>query len=629
MVTVAATFVFASCVKNLDKYGFSDTTVLKGRVIEESEQTPVSGVNISVTNGSYTHSSTTTNSNGNFEINVDYTKIAKDYYLLLNGGSMGKTRQAELKGMGQEMYDYQTIILYNKTNTEGIKAKTKEVTSITATTAVCTAEVIIGVDVRLVAKGVCWSVNENPTITDAHTDDGNNSGSYSSNITELTEKTTYYVRAYGKTNDTVCYGEQLSFTTPAMFASIQYNGKVYHIYYDVEAMNWSSAMAFCENLTAGGHDDWFLPNKDELNALYINRQAIGNFSEDKYWSSSEINSNNSYCQDFTNGTQSNEKKSTNNKVRPVRTGNNEFTAPTVITTSISNITRYYAECYGNVTQNGGSAVTEKGICYSTMENPTIISLHVSGGDGIGTFSCSLTDLEQSTMYYVRAYATNSIGTAYGEQKSFVTLGPPIVTTDEITSISATSASCSGNVIMDCGESVTQRGICYSLSPNPTTSDHYVISSSGTGPFTCNITGLTNNTTYYVRAYAKNYYGTSYGEEVTFTTELFPTFIYGGHIYQVAPEPGTKMTWNDAKTHCDNLTLYGISGWRLPTKDELLQMCVDKYLIGGFDTSLYYSQYWSSTQCSSASHYFMQLHDCSRYEGSNDQRYRVRPIRRVD
>ena len=82
---------------------------------------------------------------------------------------------------------------------------------------------------------------------------------------------------------------------------------------------------------------------------------------------------------------------------------------------------------------------------------------------------------------------------------------------------STTATCCGNVTADGGTSVTERGICYSTSQNPTTSNTKITKGSGTGSFTCNMTGLTVGTTYYVRAYAKNGKGTAYGDEVSFNT----------------------------------------------------------------------------------------------------------------
>lgn len=191
---------------------------------------------------------------------------------------------------------------------------------------------------------------------------------------------------------------------------------------------------------------------------------------------------------------------------------------TVETGEVKEVTNNSAKCNGDVTDNGGVTVTEKGICYSKMENPTIDNQRVSGGPGIGAFTCILTGLEEKTDYYVRAYAINSVDTAYGVQKRFTTKGKPTVSTVNYSNVSTNSASCSGNVLSDGGTSVTERGICYGLAPNPSINNSKVTSGSGIGSFTCNLTDLTNNTTYYIKAYAKNAYGIAYGEEKHFTTD---------------------------------------------------------------------------------------------------------------
>ncbi|MDI3527544.1 MAG: starch-binding outer membrane protein SusE/F [Tenuifilum sp.] len=95
--------------------------------------------------------------------------------------------------------------------------------------------------------------------------------------------------------------------------------------------------------------------------------------------------------------------------------------PTVSTTDISEITSTSAKSGGNVTDNGGADVISRGICWSTSHNPTINDSKTSNGDGNGEFTSEITGLQPNTTYYVRAYATNSAGTAYGEEKEFTTL----------------------------------------------------------------------------------------------------------------------------------------------------------------------------------------------------------------
>lgn len=95
-------------------------------------------------------------------------------------------------------------------------------------------------------------------------------------------------------------------------------------------------------------------------------------------------------------------------------------APTVTTSNVTDITSTSAICGGVVANSGGADVTARGVCWSTTENPTISDAHTSDGTGTGTFTSSLTNLTPQTTYYVRAYATNEAGTAYGEQKTFTT-----------------------------------------------------------------------------------------------------------------------------------------------------------------------------------------------------------------
>ena len=100
---------------------------------------------------------------------------------------------------------------------------------------------------------------------------------------------------------------------------------------------------------------------------------------------------------------------------------NPAVAPTVTTTAISNIDKTTATGGGNVTADGGATVTARGICWSTSQNPTISGSHTTDGTGTGSFTSSMTGLAANTTYYLRAYATNSAGTAYGEELSFTTL----------------------------------------------------------------------------------------------------------------------------------------------------------------------------------------------------------------
>ena len=191
---------------------------------------------------------------------------------------------------------------------------------------------------------------------------------------------------------------------------------------------------------------------------------------------------------------------------------------------------------------------------------------------------------------------------------------PVVTTIDITEITETSAVAGGDVTSDGGAEVTARGVCWSVNPNPTIDDKHTEDGAGVGNFTSNITELTTNTVYHLRAYATNEVGTSYGEEVTFNTMQGNTI--NGYEYvdlglpsglkwatvnvgaELPEEFGSYYAWGMTTTPADNnyfqeyCLTYGvemddISGdpqydvatllwggtWRMPTKDEFTELRV--------------------------------------------------------
>lgn len=198
----------------------------------------------------------------------------------------------------------------------------------------------------------------------------------------------------------------------------------------------------------------------------------------------------------------------------------DFDLPDVTTANVTEITQTSAKGGGNVTSDGGTTVTERGICWSTNHNPTINDNHANSGTGTGSYTCNMTGLNAHMKYYVRAYATNSKGTVYGEEKEFTTsANKPTVSTGSVTSITTTSAIGNGNVTDNGGSNITECGFCWSTNHNPTINGTHIASvfSGGIGEFTAMMTNLTANSTYYVRAYATNGVGTSYGDEVGFAT----------------------------------------------------------------------------------------------------------------
>ena len=212
---------------------------------------------------------------------------------------------------------------------------------------------------------------------------------------------------------------------------------------------------------------------------------------------------------------------------------------------------------GNVTSDGAAPIISRGVCWSKTANPTTSDEHTTDSTGTGSFTSAINDLSPGTLYHVRAYATNSAGTAYGEDVTFTTsTTAPTVTTTAVSSVMSTSAMSGGNVTSGGGASVTARGVCWSTSSNPTTEDACSSDGTGTGSFTSNVTGLAPDTLYYVRAYATNSAGTGYGETCEFTTdESLPdvggvpdtgqTKCYNNSGEMVCPQPGEAFHGQDA------------------------------------------------------------------------------------
>jgi uncharacterized protein (TIGR02145 family) len=197
------------------------------------------------------------------------------------------------------------------------------------------------------------------------------------------------------------------------------------------------------------------------------------------------------------------------------------TLPQLSTTSATNITLTSASSGGNITTDGGAAVTARGVVWNTATAPTIgLTTKTTDGFGTGNFSSAIANLTPSTNYYARAYATNSVGTGYGNEITFTTgaVVLPTLTTTAVTGITTNSAISGGTITADGGGAITARGLVWSTSQNPTiTLTTKTSDGTGTGSYTSNLTNLAQNTTYYIRAYATNSAGTTYGNQISITS----------------------------------------------------------------------------------------------------------------
>ena len=421
----------------------------------------------------------------------------------LSGSTVYYVRAYATNGVGTAYGGEQTCTTLNLP-----AITTTAVTGITQTTALSGGTITSDGGSPVTVRGVCWSTLSGPTITNPHTNDGSGTGTFTSTITGLTGATQYYVRAYATSSLGTGYGNELTFTS--LYLPTVTTAPVTNIGQTVATSGGEVTSDGGDPVSARGVCWSTLPNPTTGNSHTSDGTGIGPFI--------------SNLTGLTGGTVYYIRAYATNSVGTAYGPGLTFTTlntPTVSTSAVTIITQTTATTGGNVTADGGSPVTGRGVCWSTTPNPTIANNHTLDGTGIGIFVSYVTGLTGGTLYYVRAYATNSVGTSYGAMLSFTTFNVPTVTTSPITGITQLTAATGGNVTSSGGPPVTSRGVCWSISTNPTTSDSHTFDGSGTGIFISSITGLNANTIYYVRAYAINSIGTAYGNEISFTT-LFPT-----------------------------------------------------------------------------------------------------------
>ena len=431
------------------------------------------------------------------------------------------------------VYGEQIII----TTLDGLAVvKTDSVNNVSATGFTAFGTVVSDCDIPVTARGFCYSASQYPTIEDAQTTSGKGIGQYKSNITKLEYGTTYYVRAYATNATATTYGEQITVKTLNGLPTVT----------TAEVTNIGSVKATCGgNVTDDGtltvtargvcYGTNQYPTTEGLHT--VNGKGKGEFVSNL----TDLKDKTTY---YVRAYATTDAGTVYGEQKKFKTENG---VPVVLLSEVGEPTANSVICKGHVTGDGGVTVTERGFCYSVSQYPTNTSDHVAIGNGVGEFTGSLTGLALNTTYYVRAYAVNSLGIGYSEQKSFTTKnGLATITTGTVTA-TATSIAIGGNVTDNGGYAVTERGVCYSsTNSEPTISDAFVVGGKGNGEFSVSITGLSASKTYYVRAYATNENGTSYGNAVTVTTKDGTATVALGTITNItALTASASVTVSDA------------------------------------------------------------------------------------
>jgi uncharacterized protein (TIGR02145 family) len=405
---------------------------------------------------------------------------------------------------------------------------TTQITNKTITTATSGGNVTSDGGEVLIAKGICWSTSPDPTVAlSTKTNDGTTIGSFVSSIIGLTQNTGYYVRAYATNSFGTKYGEQVYFITDYVFPPV----------FSTKALSYTTSITTQSGalITISGY--YPITSKGvcwntNINPTIANSKTVDGTGPASFNSSITglVADTHYYLRAYI----------TNDQGVTYYSNQLEFTTSPVIgseviTLPVTNLGTTTVTGNAEVISDGGLTMIERGICWSIYQDFIVSSTYVPASSiGVGAFSVNITGLTAGTIYYAKGYFKNSAGYHDGNVVSFNTnpLALGLVQTTDITGITKTTAVSGGNAISDGGEGITARGVCWSINTNPTITDSKTIDGSGTGIFVSTLTGLTEYTTYNVRAYVTNAAGTAYGQQKSFTTDKTAGTIYTGPVSSI-------------------------------------------------------------------------------------------------
>lgn len=343
-----------------------------------------------------------------FDSKTEETASLKSFNGSLSGLAQGTIYNVRAYASNAVGYAYSSNITF-KTLWIFSTAASSNIGDVTSTSAVLTNNITDDGGDQITARGICWSINANPTIADNKTTDGSVKGIFTSTMTGLNPGTTYYVRIYATNSTGTVYGNVSSFTTQASVPVITLD--------PITKFSATGATITATVTNDGGSPvtergfGWnTLPNQQFLSNSVQVGSGTGSFTGSYYvYSPGATFYVRAYAKNSNGMGYSNEVSYTA-----------PFAVPSLIIRSVTNITATTATSASEINYDGGKEITEKGVCWSLSDNPTIADSKTSDGNGLANFTSSITGLTPARIYYARAYATNSVGTGYGNLKIFNT-----------------------------------------------------------------------------------------------------------------------------------------------------------------------------------------------------------------
>lgn len=240
----------------------------------------------------------------------------------------------------------------------------------------------------------------------------------------------------------------------------------------------------------------------------------------------------------------------------------EESIPILITYPVTDITVYTAYSGGNISHDGGSHITARGLIWQRDENPGLQNYEgiTFDGEGKGEFISHITDLEHGIKYYLRAYATNNAGTGYGQVYTFSTTDGVVEFSVYAEDISYSNVTGIFNIETDGGDNIVDRGLFWSRKtlnnahpPDFYYNDSIISVGQGNESFTYEITGLKSYREYFLRAYAINSIDTFISQPVLFKTIAFTDGVNGtvtdieGNVYNTITMGGNEWMTENLRT----------------------------------------------------------------------------------